>query len=231
MLIFYFKFLKTNVMKTLTKSIIILLSIFIFANESTANTINIIVKVYEPSCTYGQEGATVQLWIHGGALLSEGRTGPDGIASCIVTPPELTYYDVHAYYIYGFSTYCKVVYKLSDNGSGMIYVEPCLEYCENSNGDSKGYNYMAPFTFELKQNYPNPFNPQTQIGYSTAKNGFVTIEVFDVLGQKVSTLVNEFEEAGKYSVIFDASSLTSGVYFYKIRTSEYVETKKMLLAK
>ena len=88
-----------------------------------------------------------------------------------------------------------------------------------------------PTRFELSQNYPNPFNPSTQIKFSVPKEGFVNIKVFDVLGREVRTLVNEVKKPGYYSVDFDGASLSSGFYFYRMETSSYVETKKMMLLK
>ena len=83
--------------------------------------------------------------------------------------------------------------------------------------------------FHLSQNYPNPFNPTTSISYSVPKTSFVAIKVFDILGREVGTLVNEEKAAGNYKVNFEASNLSSGVYFYSIRAGDYVETKKMVL--
>ena len=86
-------------------------------------------------------------------------------------------------------------------------------------------------TFELKQNYPNPFNPSTQISFSLAQNGFVTLSVFNLLGQEVKNLVNNSMEAGSHSISFDASSLQSGVYIYKLTSSGSTLTRKMMLLK
>lgn len=88
---------------------------------------------------------------------------------------------------------------------------------------------FTPDHFVLKQNYPNPFNPSTTIKYSISTNGFVTLRVFNAIGEEVSTLVNEFKEAGNYDVNFNAAELTSGIYFYKLQAGDLVETKKMVL--
>ncbi len=90
---------------------------------------------------------------------------------------------------------------------------------------------VKPVTFDLHQNYPNPFNPSTVIKYSIPAAGLVTLDVFNVLGQKVATLVNEVKPAGEYSISFDASSLSSGVYIYRITSNNYVKTMKMALMK
>ena len=86
-------------------------------------------------------------------------------------------------------------------------------------------------TFYLSQNYPNPFNPNTLMKYQIPELSFVTIKVFDVLGSKIVTLVNEEKQAGSYEVEFDATSLPSGIYFYRLQAGSFVETKKMVLVK
>jgi len=98
-----------------------------------------------------------------------------------------------------------------------------------------------PSAFALEQNYPNPFNPTTNIGFRISDRGFVSLKVFEVLGNEVTTLVNEEVEAGTYEVEFSAKggsasggnaySLPSGVYFYRLQAGSFIETKKMLLMK
>ena len=89
----------------------------------------------------------------------------------------------------------------------------------------------SPNEFVLDQNYPNPFNPSTIISFSVPQSSFVTLKVYDVLGNEVSTLVNETKEAGKYNVSFDAAGLSNGVYFYSINSDNFTSTKKMILMK
>ncbi|QQS38235.1 MAG: T9SS type A sorting domain-containing protein [Ignavibacteriales bacterium] len=88
-----------------------------------------------------------------------------------------------------------------------------------------------PLVFNLDQNYPNPFNPSTTIKYSVPVTEHVTIKVFDILGNEVTTLVNEQKEAATYEITFDASQLSSGVYFYKINAGSFSDTKKLMLMK
>ena len=88
-----------------------------------------------------------------------------------------------------------------------------------------------PKQFMLIQNYPNPFNPSTTIAYSIPGNEIVTMKVFDVLGKEAATLVNERKVAGEYSISFNAQDLPSGIYFYQLRSGNFVETKKMILMK
>lgn len=83
----------------------------------------------------------------------------------------------------------------------------------------------------LMQNHPNPFNPNTTISYTLKEAGKVLLKVYDALGREVTTLVNEDKVPGNYSVQFNASSLSSGIYFYRLHTSNLVETKKLLLMK
>jgi glucose/arabinose dehydrogenase len=83
----------------------------------------------------------------------------------------------------------------------------------------------------LEQNYPNPFNPSTSIDYQLVKDGFVSLIVFNSLGGKVTTLVNEFKNAGSYNINFDASELPSGIYFYTLKAGNYLATKKMIFIK
>jgi hypothetical protein len=88
-----------------------------------------------------------------------------------------------------------------------------------------------PTRFNLAQNYPNPFNPATTISYAIPANNFVTLRVYNILGQEVATLVNEKQAAGQYKVSFDASRLSSGMYLYRLDAGKYSFTKKMLLLK
>lgn len=81
----------------------------------------------------------------------------------------------------------------------------------------------------LNQNFPNPFNPETEINYTIANSGHVTLKIYDILGKELETLINEEQNPGKYSVIFNATKYSSGVYFYKIKNNEFTETKKMIL--
>jgi hypothetical protein len=85
--------------------------------------------------------------------------------------------------------------------------------------------------FELSQNYPNPFNPVTTIRYKIPDQSFATLKVFDLLGREISTLVNEEKSAGNYEVKFNASSLPSGIYFYRLQSANFDKIKKMILMK
>ncbi len=86
-------------------------------------------------------------------------------------------------------------------------------------------------TFELHDNYPNPFNPSTEIRFSVAVNGYVTLKIYDMAGKEVAVLVNEMKTAGEHSVMFNASGLSSGTYFYKLTAGSVEQVKKMTLVK
>jgi hypothetical protein len=87
----------------------------------------------------------------------------------------------------------------------------------------------VPAEFSMKQNFPNPFNPTTKIEYAIPSDNLVQIKVYNVLGMEVATLLNEQKQAGTYNIEFNASSLASGIYFYKIISGKYSEIKKMIL--
>lgn len=90
---------------------------------------------------------------------------------------------------------------------------------------------IVPISFELKQNYPNPFNPMTTIDYVLTRDSDVTLDIYDLGGHRVISLVNEYQAAGTYSQKFDASSLASGVYMYKLTSGRHAHARKMLLLK
>lgn len=90
---------------------------------------------------------------------------------------------------------------------------------------------LIPKEYSLSQNYPNPFNPSTTIEYSIPKDGNVSLKVYDINGRETATLIDKFQKAGSYITMWDASKYSSGVYFYRIISGSYVETKKMVLKK
>lgn len=104
--------------------------------------------------------------------------------------------------------------------------------CFTNNG-GVGVTRVSSFVnnYSLSQNYPNPFNPTTKINFAIPKSGIVQIKVYDLIGREVQILVNEFKATGEYTVDFNGSSLSNGVYFYKLITNDFVDTKKMILVK
>ncbi len=102
---------------------------------------------------------------------------------------------------------------------------------EIDNPTAVSENNFAPESFVLYQNYPNPFNPVTNLKFEIPGSGFVTLKVYDILGNEAATLVNEKKSAGSYQVTFDGSNLASGIYFYKLEAGNFTETKRMVLIK
>ncbi|HAP36052.1 MAG TPA: hypothetical protein DCQ28_08965 [Bacteroidetes bacterium] len=109
------------------------------------------------------------------------------------------------------------------NGGGSLKVPVTSVKSLNENG--------IPVSFFVQQNYPNPFNPSTTIVFGIAKSGFVSAKVFNLLGQEVADVMNEYKNAGEYSINFNASHLSSGVYLYRIQSGNSVAVKRMLLMK
>ncbi|MGB5288120.1 MAG: T9SS type A sorting domain-containing protein, partial [Ignavibacteriaceae bacterium] len=105
---------------------------------------------------------------------------------------------------------------------------------EGTSGLSDDKN-IYQLSFELNQNYPNPFNPSTKISWQSAASGWQTLKIFDVLGNEVATLVDEYKLAGNYEIEFDASSairnLVSGIYYYQLKAGSFIQTKKMVFLK
>ena len=115
-------------------------------------------------------------------------------------------------------------------------VVPYVELLQYSSSTAVGDSNI-PQKFELSQNYPNPFNPSTVINYQLSTSGWVTLNVYDVLGRQVASLVNEYKQPGNYKISFDAAQtfnhqpLHSGIYFYRLTSNDFSETKKMILMK
>lgn len=116
--------------------------------------------------------------------------------------------------------------KLYVGGNGILVADSILTGITKTDA-----SHVLPSTFNLNQNYPNPFNPTTVIGYQLPANSFVTLEVYDVLGRKVRTLINERQTAGAHLVNFNAIDLSSGVYFYRLTSGSFVNTKTLMLIK
>lgn len=116
-----------------------------------------------------------------------------------------------------------------------MYVDYVRVYQEVPAAVDEEHGMINPEEFKLENNYPNPFNPETQISYQVKKNSFVTLKIFNVLGNEITTLVNEEKPAGKYSVTFDTSKISkfipSGIYYCMMKAGAFSETKKMVLLK
>lgn len=90
---------------------------------------------------------------------------------------------------------------------------------------------MIKYEYSLSDNYPNPFNPSTKIKYRLKEDGLVNLAVYNVLGEKIDQLIDEFKSKGNYSVNFNASGLSSGVYIYKLNVNNFTSIKKMVITK
>ncbi|MDD5360804.1 MAG: M28 family peptidase [Ignavibacteria bacterium] len=105
----------------------------------------------------------------------------------------------------------------------------CFTYDAGTGSNITGVN--VPVKFNLAQNYPNPFNPVTKINFALPKSGLVTLKVYDILGKEVAALLREVRQAGYYTVDFNGSDLSSGVYYYRLEAGEFADVKKMILIK
>jgi hypothetical protein len=128
--------------------------------------------------------------------------------------PESTYYD-----------------SVISDQTNQNYVEKCLSEDVKEDKDN-----LIPKEYQLSQNYPNPFNPTTEIDFGLPKATFVTLKIYNIVGQEVITLIDKSLSAGTYRVRWDGvdgsgRSVSSGVYFYRIRAGDHTQTKRMLLLK
>ncbi|MBV6419774.1 MAG: hypothetical protein DAHOPDDO_00999 [Ignavibacteriaceae bacterium] len=170
---------------------------------------NAVIDIYEANSSEGLPSA--YQWL--GSTL----TNSSGVFSFDVTDPSIDAFSLTA------ST-------TSMGTSSFAYFETVTDAQDNEE---------TPTEFALKQNYPNPFNPSTTISFSIPNESFVSLKIFNSLGEEVEELVNETKPAGKYSIDFNASELTSGVYFYRLRTKGpeinsgqgIIQTRKMILVK
>jgi hypothetical protein len=123
-------------------------------------------------------------------------------------------------------------YYISTNDAGdTIAIYLIRAYASIVTGINKENAEIAPAAYSLSQNFPNPFNPSTNIRFDLARDGFVSLKVYDILGNEIKTLVNGFKSKGKYNIVFNATGLPSGVYFYKLKTDGYTSVKKLMLLK
>lgn len=158
-------------------------------------------------------------------------------------------------FLYGYSAITEI-YKTTNSGSNWYITNFSGSHALNSiffSNETTGYlagegglilkttdgggvissvSYNSTYTpnhFFLHQNYPNPFNPDTRIKFLIPKSTFVRLTIYDITGRKVDGLINDFKNAGEYEILWNASNFSSGIYFYKLETSEFTQTKKLLL--
>jgi hypothetical protein len=194
------------------------------ANRTSQGVITIYPK--NNSDTLLSSGLEILLSNTGAGSLSSVSDLGDGTYQATITTPIAI----------GTDTISAVVISGTDTVD--IFLDAVVSYV---NPTSISENIISPDEFFLYQNSPNPFNPTTIIKYQIPKDGFVTLKIFDIVGNEVATLVNQEEAAGTHEIKFDTSQLSnrissrdgyaSGVYFYKIRAGEFSDTKKMLLLK
>ena len=131
-------------------------------------------------------------------------------------------------------------YGLTDISISSIAIENNLMYAATDSGmyvrdflsgvDPETNNYYE-IDYLIYPAYPNPFNSTTNIKYSIPHSGRITLKVFDLMGNKIATLLDRYQAAGSYDIIFQADDLASGIYFYQLKTKDYVDVKKMILIK
>jgi hypothetical protein len=157
----------------------------------------------------------------GDEIINYGRTNSKG--QYVVDPLPLGDYILVVHRI-GASTVMKNV-NVTDKGlTGINFTLEKADLVKNNNTSNLK-------EYELSQNYPNPFNPVTKFNYVLPVNGNVKVSVFNSIGQVVKELVNGYQESGSYTVEFDGSALSSGIYYYKLEMGRFTETRKMVLVK
>jgi hypothetical protein len=139
---------------------------------------------------------------------------------------------VETYDIYGFAFYVKnnpehIQFKLDINSGGYHFWTDSLQIITAIQISKE----ILPERFAMEQNYPNPFNPTTMINFQLQKTIDVELSVYNLLGQKVATLIHEKQNAGYHQIEWDASEFSSGVYYYRIEAGKFVETRKMVYFK
>ncbi|MGE5681421.1 MAG: T9SS type A sorting domain-containing protein [Bacillota bacterium] len=163
------------------------------------------------------------VWISGShTTTSDSTSGPDSWNSEInssvpVFKKVILYPGLHRYYC---------IPHGGPNGAGMSGTITAA-----ANPTDVASDRSSLLAYDLEQNYPNPFNPSTRISYSIPENNLVTLKVFNLLGEEVAILVNEFKSKGNYTIDFNAGGLSNGIYFYQLKAGNYVSVRKMTLIK
>lgn len=166
-----------------------------------------------------QAGLGLLLYMHSGSVEEIIATGQDKVQ--IYVPTTINWQDV-----------AKVGVIVANPSPNAITRDISIEFGKQGRSiEIKDPDYSVPDEIMVFQNYPNPFNPKTTITFELSENTHVVLEVFDILGRKVRTLVNENRIIGRYEEEFDAAGLASGMYIYRLQTGSKVLTKKMMLTK
>jgi len=125
-----------------------------------------------------------------------------------------------------------IIMELRDSGEPSLYAyRRMIIHVTDNTGTKELQSNGFPKKFKINQNYPNPFNPKTAFNYELPDNSFVTLKIYDMLGQEVITLVNQRQSAGKYHIAWDADGLSSGIYFIHFKADDYIQKKKCVLLK
>ena len=224
-------------------------NLILWGTEPTTGEINS-DAMYFTSSTNGMCGGTLVLFTtNAGAVWTPVATSMPGTAAVLgITGITSNWWVIRqaaqVYFTYNNGTNWSTSYSapagnflhLTQSRAGI----PILYAIRDNGGISKGTNLLVgvqhssgdvPKEYSLSQNYPNPFNPTTNIKYQIAKNSFVTLKVFDILGREVATLVNGQLKAGSYESHFDGNNFASGTYFYKLKAGDFTETRMLVLLK
>ncbi|MEK9136683.1 MAG: T9SS type A sorting domain-containing protein, partial [Bacteroidota bacterium] len=187
------------------------------------------------------------LWVNCGYL--NGQFVVAGANTWDLSPLDTLYANLNVYGPQGFkvgvwrrdSIYIQQFHLLDidhDGRTNLLFAQTSNSqgrYLKDFESDSltsvDGGSDLLPDELQLLQNYPNPFNPETILGYALPKNSYVRLVIFNLLGQKISTLVDEVQPAGRYRVAWNASDRPSGIYFYRLETPSVSVTKKMLFTR
>ncbi|MCW8805386.1 MAG: T9SS type A sorting domain-containing protein, partial [Ignavibacteriaceae bacterium] len=137
---------------------------------------------------------------------------------------------IYSWEVQAASSSIQCLIRISDLATNVFDRSDGIFEIEVGTGVDKNFNGI-PSDYVLIQNYPNPFNPSTRIYFGVPEPTFVVIVVYDMLGNELEKLVSDKKDAGYYEVSFDASKYNSGIYFYRIQSGDFVETKKMVLMK
>jgi len=221
--------------------------------KATKHVVEPISGRFQPKVTWDpntepdfEDGGVYKIY-RGIQYICDAETEPDSydlIGTVNAGIEEFIDYNIYLYPRSGGSGICQyqfrsISYKIEaiDNSSKISLksdrsiVNGYLSPCDPTDGNNSSNNQELPLEFKI-YNYPNPFNPVTQIKYEIPQNTFVTIVIYNVLGEIVKTLVNqEYLTSGKYSLLFDGSNLASGIYYYSIEAGVFKEVKKMVLLK
>ena len=193
-------------------------SILAKTDSLQSSTQNFLTSVINPN---GSDGTTWFEW--GTSTLYESSTEPDSLAQSFAVSEHIR--ELHGLQSGTIYHYRAVV----QTSQGKYYGMDSELHQESENGIFSPVDIINHYS--LLQNYPNPFNPKTKIRFDLPKASYVTLKVFNLLGQEVATLADEKKEAGSYEIQFDGSMLTSGMYFYRLQTKDYTNIKKFLLLK